>query len=128
MQPRVFLIAFCEKLTEDRHDIRKVKFENLFENARLHGGDEIEIALTRHSHAIQLVFSDNGPGISKANAKRIFEPFFTTARKNGGTGLGLAIIATLMNAHQGSISLAPSDKGCRFELTFPSFERYPSSD
>ncbi|WP_295799122.1 ATP-binding protein [uncultured Microbulbifer sp.] len=93
--------------------------QNLFENVYHHGGDAIKIKLGRYSNQTKLIFSDNGPGISAANAKRIFEPFFTTARKRGGTGLGLAILSTLMSAHHGSIRLLPSERGCRFELTFP---------
>lgn len=98
--------------------------ENLFENANMHGGDEIEITLAQKVDSTQLTFMDNGPGISPANSKRIFEPFFTTAKKNGGTGLGLAILSTLMNAHQGSIALASSINGCKFELTFPALTHY----
>lgn len=94
---------------------------NLFENVRQHGGNEVDITLEQSAEHTTMVFSDNGPGISPANAKRIFEPFFTTAKQKGGTGLGLAILSSLMVAHQGSIRLLQSSQGCSFELVFPHF-------
>ncbi|MCC7222038.1 MAG: HAMP domain-containing histidine kinase, partial [Candidatus Contendobacter sp.] len=63
--------------------------------------------------------SDNGPGISAANAARVFEPFFTTARAQGGTGLGLAVVKSLVNAHRGAIELADSAAGTRVRISLP---------
>jgi len=100
---------------------------NLLDNARQHGGDEVIIHVDNKHQQTCLRIIDNGPGITEANARRIFEPFFTTARHTGGTGLGLAILATLMNAHHGSIVLIPQQQGCCFELTFPSSEEQPPS-
>jgi len=102
---------------------------NLFENALQHGGEVITIKLALSKQNINLIFSDNGHGISKQNAKRIFEPFFTTDKQNGGTGLGLAIISTLLTAHKGEIKLLDNSlieeqkvttkSGCHFMLSFP---------
>ena len=43
----------------------------------------------------QIIFKDDGPGISESDVARIFEPFYTT--KDSGTGLGLAIAKQLAN-------------------------------
>jgi two-component system, sensor histidine kinase FlrB len=55
----------------------------------------------------QIVVSDNGPGVPPRIRERIFEPFFTTRAR--GNGIGLAIVRSVVEAHQGSVSLAPQD-------------------
>jgi len=51
---------------------------------------------------IQIVFTDNGPGIKEENMKHPFSPFFTT--KLRGTGLGLAICQRIIaERHKGKI-------------------------
>jgi signal transduction histidine kinase len=65
------------------------------------------------------VVSDDGPGISAANAARIFTPFFTTARKHGRTGLGLSIVQSLARVHGGAVALLPSSNGATFEVRLP---------
>ncbi len=98
---------------------------NLVENARQHGATELDILMSTHQSDIMqkpdvvVKFIDNGPGISKANAKRLFEPFFTTARKHGGTGLGLAVVRSILQAHNGKIELVPSEQGAQFKIMIP---------
>ncbi|MCC6548043.1 hypothetical protein IT570_12830 [Candidatus Sumerlaeota bacterium] len=52
---------------------------------------------------------DNGPGIDPADAERLFEPFYTRRKK--GTGLGLSITRRIVEAHGGSIRVAPRAQG-----------------
>ncbi len=52
---------------------------------------------------------DNGPGISPDDAEKVFEPFFTKRKK--GTGLGLAITRRIIEAHSGTIRIAPRPEG-----------------
>jgi signal transduction histidine kinase len=97
--------------------------ESLLDNARLHGGESVEVTVTawREDAPSEVVIevADNGPGISEANAARLFTPFFTTARDRGGSGLGLAIVRALLGAHGGSIVLEPSKRGARFVVRIP---------
>ncbi|MDH5218256.1 MAG: HAMP domain-containing histidine kinase, partial [Gammaproteobacteria bacterium] len=68
--------------------------------------------------AIDIYFSDNGPGISEEDQKRIFEPFFTT--KTQGTGLGLAVAQNVVQSHGGSLWIARSDEdGTTFVMRLP---------
>ncbi len=60
-----------------------------------------------------LHISDNGPGISAANAEKIFQPFFTT--KEEGTGLGLSIADRIVAEHGGALTL---DADCASGATF----------
>ena len=48
-----------------------------------------------------VVFEDNGPGVSEENRDRLFTPNFTT--KSGGTGLGLAICRNIVEKCNGEI-------------------------
>ena len=67
----------------------------------------------------EILFSDNGPGISNDIAYRIFEPLFS--RKEGGRGMGLTIARQLAEAHGGRISviLDGRRKGANFQIMLP---------
>jgi len=96
---------------------------SLLDNAAMHAGDlvEVDLRMNRSSDdtAVDLVVSDNGPGVSDANAKKLFEPFFTTARHRGGTGLGLAVVKKLAMAHGGDLRHRSAGDGAVFHLTLP---------
>lgn len=92
----------------------------LLENAAQAGANEARIAVTRKGRDVQLLLSDNGPGITPADQERLFEPFFTTRRASGGTGLGLAIARALIEAHRGRLELIETEKGAAFRILIPS--------
>lgn len=58
---------------------------------------------------VRVVIQDNGPGIDSSEAERVFEPFYT--RRRQGTGLGLAITRRILEAHRGTIKIAPHPEG-----------------
>lgn len=94
---------------------------NLFENARVHGAECVTVTARAQPEGEGTVVTvhDDGPGISEGNADKIFEPFFSADRSEGDTGLGLAIVRSLMQAHDGEITLESSETGARFRLVFP---------
>jgi nitrogen fixation/metabolism regulation signal transduction histidine kinase len=51
---------------------------------------------------VELVVSDNGPGLDPETLDKVFEPYVTTKAK--GTGLGLAIVKKLVEEHGGSVT------------------------
>lgn len=57
---------------------------------------------------VQILFRDNGRGISDENQSRIFEPFFTTKKADNGTGMGLAIVHGIVSGHGGHVSVKSS--------------------
>ena len=59
---------------------------------------------------------DSGLGV--ANPSNLFVPFYTT--KESGTGIGLALVKTIVEAHQGTITLADhADGGAQAEVRLP---------
>jgi len=91
------------------HDSRLEQvFINLFQNSidSLHRRVDglITVTMRNVGHAVQVTFSDNGPGIPKERQDKIFEPFFSTKPVGAGTGLGLSIVYGIVDDHQGTIS------------------------
>ena len=97
---------------------------SLVDNARQHGGNDVHVvirvcAVDQQAPTLTIEVSDNGRGISEANAGKIFDHFFTTARPEGNSGLGLSIVKALLEAHDGSIRLAASTAGTLFQIEIP---------
>jgi signal transduction histidine kinase len=70
-----------------------------------------------------VVFDDNGPGVSDENQHKLFTPNFTT--KSGGTGLGLAICRNIIEKCEGEIRYQRSFAlgGASFIVTLPVFQQ-----
>ena len=66
-----------------------------------------------------IVFDDNGPGVSDDNLDRLFTPNFTT--KSSGTGLGLAICRNIIEKCEGEIRYQKSFAlgGASFIVSLP---------
>jgi signal transduction histidine kinase len=96
-----------------------IAFGHLADNAIHHGASELRITVAGEGNELRLIVADDGSGIAEGNRERIFEPFFTTRRESGGTGMGLGIARSMLQAHGGTISIAPSEQGAAFELRIP---------
>ncbi len=70
--------------------------------------------------------SDNGPGIPEKVKAHIFDPFFTT--KSEGTGLGLSVSNSIIEDHNGEITLQSEEgKGTTFIISLPVVQDKDSS-
>jgi signal transduction histidine kinase len=59
--------------------------------------------------------ADTGPGIPSQSVERIFNPLFTT--KSSGMGMGLSICRSIVESHDGELSVAPNTpKGAVFRF------------
>jgi signal transduction histidine kinase len=103
-------------------EVLEMVFANLIDNSRQNGAERVDIRVESVGKNIFLLVTDNGQGISLANAEMIFTPFFTTHRDEGGTGLGLAIVRSLLKAYGGDVSLEPSSAGAAFRISVPQAE------
>jgi two-component system OmpR family sensor kinase len=100
---------------------------NLLANARTHTpeGTAVQIEINSLPEGVEVVVSDNGPGLSKADQERIFERFYRadpSRTRNGseGTGLGLSIVDAVMRAHGGHVKVESEvGSGAKFKLFFP---------
>jgi len=67
--------------------------------------------------------ADRGCGIPPDILPHIFEPFFTTKKGGRGTGLGLAIASRIVDAHEGTLSVAArAGGGTVFTVRLPAAE------
>ena len=99
--------------------------ENMIKNSLdAIAGDEgkihIQCRMNEREKRVEILFSDNGKGMSPGVRKRIFSPGFTT--KSRGWGLGLSLVKRIVeDIHGGSIRVLQTQpgKGTTFLITFP---------
>jgi two-component system OmpR family sensor kinase len=86
---------------------------NVVNNALVHGGDAVTIAVGAAEGRASIAIADNGPGMSLELAARATERFVrgdeSRSRAHGGAGLGLAITAAIIEAHGGTIGVESED-------------------
>ena len=68
--------------------------------------------------AVEVAVEDSGPGIAPADLEHVFDPFFST--KPDGMGMGLSISRSIVEAHEGRMSVRPNrGPGVTFSFTLP---------
>jgi signal transduction histidine kinase len=100
---------------------------NLFLNAAAHAfGDgrsgTISIMAKPRGHDdVEIIFADNGAGMTPEVQRQAFDPFFTTRRNEGGTGLGLHIVYNLVTQQLGGRMMLESrlGQGTTFRIIMP---------
>jgi len=99
-------------------------FMNLMANAEealaKTGGGSITLTTRREGEWVQILLTDDGPGIPPEYIQRIFYPFFTTKQASTGTGLGLSTCYKIVTRHKGLIH-AENNKtvGATITVEFP---------
>ncbi|MCB0664224.1 MAG: hypothetical protein KDC80_00305 [Saprospiraceae bacterium] len=81
--------------------------------------NEMNTGIDGSAGSIEIIISDNGPGIPDEIKEKIFQPFFTTKPAGQGTGLGLSLSYDIVKAHGGEISLESRGKGSTFRIKLP---------
>jgi signal transduction histidine kinase len=100
---------------------------NLFLNATNHAfsgarpGTISISAKPRGNDDIEIIFADNGAGMTPDVQRQAFDPFFTTRRNEGGTGLGLHIVYNLVTQQLGGRMMLESrlGQGTTFRIIMP---------
>jgi len=99
---------------------------NILSNAVKYGYKpcKIKIRVSENHELLELVISDNGPGIKREELKHIFEKFFrgkeSKERVIKGLGLGLYYVKQIVEAHGGSIHAnSTPGRGVKFIIQIP---------
>jgi signal transduction histidine kinase len=100
---------------------------NLFLNAVNHAftdGHSGTISVTarpRGQDDVEIIFADDGAGMTPDVQRQAFDPFFTTRRNEGGTGLGLHIVYNLVTQQLGGRMMLDSrlGQGTTFRIIMP---------
>ncbi|HEX4458847.1 MAG TPA: ATP-binding protein [Polyangia bacterium] len=105
-------------------DIDEARLQQALVNLALNGlqatpsGGWVRLEVRADGDGVELAVEDSGPGVSEAARERIFEPFFTT--KDAGTGLGLPLVHSIVQQHEGTISVERGEVGgARFVIRLP---------
>ncbi len=135
VQPeRPIELVLADSLTDvpvvlgDESRLRQV-VGNLVTNALTHtpADARVTVALSEDPadpDVVTLTVTDEGPGLTDADAERVFERFYrvdaSRTRAAGGTGLGLSIVASLVAAHRGTVRLTTAPgAGASFAVRLP---------
>jgi PAS domain S-box-containing protein len=104
-------------------ELREV-FVNLIVNAvdAMPEGGKLAISSHRESDHLRLRFADTGTGMPEDVRQKIFEPFFSTKGAHG-TGLGLSVSYSIIERHEGSISVVSElGRGAVFTIELSAHE------
>lgn len=81
----------------------------------------LRIRILDRTDFVELLFQDDGCGMTDEVLAHLFEPFFTRRRDGRGTGLGMAISQRIVADHGGALHAesAGTGKGSTFRLQLP---------
>lgn len=109
----------------DRDHLARV-IANLLTNVRMHTPKEVLATVTVRVEGDRAIVDvrDTGPGIPVDRHAQLFDRFYradtSRSRAGGGTGLGLSIVASIIEAHQGTLSvLSDGANGTTFRISLP---------
>lgn len=109
----------------DRDRLKQVLL-NLVDNAIKYTpqGGKVTLSLTKEDPWVKVAVQDTGIGIAQENLPNLFERFYRVdkarSRDAGGTGLGLAIAKSVVDAHNGKITVESQlGKGSTFTVWLP---------
>lgn len=100
-------------------------FDNLLSNAIKYtaAGGTVTITTRVNSEHYMVSIKDTGDGIPANDLPHIFEPFYRIQKigqRHEGTGLGLSIVKSIVEQHQGIISVqSETGEGSTFTVTLP---------
>ncbi len=112
----------------------RMAVRNLLDNAikYSHPGGTIALSARSDEQVLEVEVADNGIGIPSDALPHVFERFYRAdrarARKLGGAGLGLALVRAIVQANDGTISVASRvNEGSQFVLRLPIIQEGPGS-
>lgn len=119
------IIAPALRVRGDEQQLRRA-LSNLVQNAILYTepGGEIRVVTQCSGEQVVCKVIDTGIGIAPQDLSKVFDRFWRADRarslRAGGTGLGLAIAKSIVEQHNGKMTVSSViDKGSTFTVTFP---------
>ena len=78
----------------------------------------VTVECRARDESLELVVSDNGPGMQPEALANLFEPLYST--KSFGVGLGMTIVKQVVELHDGDVSVSSGEgRGARVVLRLP---------
>ena len=110
-------------------DLLTQMFANLIDNAMVHSaaGADLAVEAVSAPGGVQVMVSDNGPGIPPQYRQAVLQRFYRLdrSRTTPGSGLGLSLVSAVASLHDAALSLEDNDPGLRCVLVFPSTSGTP---
>ncbi len=113
-------VSFKGPVLLDKERISRMLY-NLADNSRkaMPEGGILKIKVFSKGKTLYFEVTDTGVGMNREMQKNIFEPFISYS-KSGGTGLGMCIVKSIVDAHEGRLSLLSKEaKGTKFRIAIP---------
>ena len=119
------LLASNSEIEADKVHLTNIIY-NLLDNANKYSPDmpEIHIRTESISTGVIIKISDKGIGMSKEATQKIFDKFYRVSTGNvhdiKGFGLGLSYVKSIVDMHQGSVTVKSElGKGSTFKVFLP---------
>ena len=109
-------------------DVNQIKqvFTNLLANASRFSPEDkpVSVSLGEGESSVLIKIIDRGEGVPDQFKEKVFDRFYRVdnSRNNqtGGSGLGLAIVKSIVDAHNGEITISDTEGGgATFEIEIP---------
>jgi len=117
-------------MVEADPDLLELALMNLLENGVKYSNPPAHVTIYLKSQADEVIIAiqDRGIGIPAADVSHVFERFYTVnkahSRRLGGAGLGLSIVKTIIEKHEGTVSVASvQGQGTTFTFNIPQHRR-----
>lgn len=121
---RMRLFGAGASIKGDREGLTEV-FTNIVENAVKYNrpGGDVFVSMGFEGNDAIIRIEDTGIGIPPGETEKIFDRFYRVDASRGltvGSGLGLSIVKTIVEAHNGTITVRSElGKGSSFEIRLP---------
>lgn len=108
-------------ISGDRHLLGQM-LTNLLDNCLRHSteGSQIFVRMQHNDDRIELIVSDNGPGIPENRHVEMLRRFsrMEASRTTSGNGLGLSLVKAIADAHDAHLSLLDNQPGLNVTISF----------
>jgi signal transduction histidine kinase len=85
----------------------------------------LEVQTTQENTHIVVRITDSGKGIPPEVQQHMFEPFYTTKPAGEGSGLGLSIVRSIIDKHEGTITVESEMGKTSFIVSLPMEQQAP---